>query len=180
MTTLSRPFRRLPQGWTVAWDHFFPGLDNDGAAQPSRLMDTHVADPLASLPPRIDTARRSLALLNLFRGDRLGLPAGDAVADAVIGKTGQPASTLTQGELGLDHPAPLWFYVLKEAEVRAGGQHLGPIGGRIVAEVLVGLLLEDPASFLRADPAWRPTLPTRTAGDFTVADLLRLAAGTAA
>ncbi len=174
-----RGFRRLPQGWTVAWDHFFPGLDNDGAAQASRLIDTHVADPLVSLPPRIDTERRSLALLNLFRGDRLGLPAGDAVADAVVGKTGQPAATLSPAELGLDHPAPLWFYVLKEAEVRAGGQHLGPVGGRIVAEVLVGLLLRDPASFLRADPAWRPTLTSRTPGEFTVADLLRLAAGTA-
>lgn len=170
-----RGFRRLPVGWTVAWNLFFPGLDNDSGAQPSRLIDTHIADPLASLPPRIDGQRRSLALLNLFRGDRLGLPAGDAVATALAGKTGIGNPPLSPTELGLDHPAPLWFYLLKEAELRANGQHLGPVGGRIVAEVLVGLLQNDPASFLRVDPAWKPILPSREPGAFTVADLIRLA-----
>jgi hypothetical protein len=30
----------------------------------------------------------------------------------------------------LDRRAPLWFYVLREAEVTANGQALGPVGGR--------------------------------------------------
>jgi hypothetical protein len=29
----------------------------------------------------------------------------------------------------------LWFYILKEAEARGAGNQLGPVGGRIVAEV---------------------------------------------
>jgi hypothetical protein len=43
----------------------------------------------------------------------------------------------------LNGHAPLWFYVLKEAELKADGHHLGPVGGRIVAEVLIGLLAGD-------------------------------------
>jgi hypothetical protein len=36
------------------------------------------------------------------------------------------------------HGRPLWFYVLMESEYLADGDHLGPVGGRIVAEVLIG------------------------------------------
>jgi len=51
---------------------------------------------------------------------------------------------------------PLWFYILKEAEVRCSGKKLGPVGGRIVAEVLVGLLDGDLSSFLNVEPTWQP------------------------
>jgi hypothetical protein len=36
--------------------------------------------------------------------------------------------------LGFERSTPLWYYVLKEAEVMEGGLHLGPVGGRIVEE----------------------------------------------
>jgi hypothetical protein len=62
--------------------------------------------------------------------------------------------------------------VLKEAEVRADGEHLGEVGGRIVVEVLLGLLDADPGSYRSADPGWRPTLPGANPGEFTMADLL--------
>ena len=39
----------------------------------------------------------------------------------------------------LEGSAPLWYYILKEAEVRHHGHHLGDVGSRIVAETLVGL-----------------------------------------
>ena len=55
------------------------------------------------------------------------------------------------------------------------GERLGPTGGRIVAEVLVGLLKGDPSSFLRQAPAWKPELPSAEPGHFTMADLLRFA-----
>ena len=71
---------------------------------------------------------------------------------------------------------PLWLYVLREADVIEDGLHLGPVGGRIVCEVLIGLLQLDPESFLAADPGWRPTLPSRLGEDeFVMADLLTLA-----
>ena len=55
------------------------------------------------------------------------------------------------------------------------GTRLGDIGGRIVAEVLVGLLESDPTSYLARRPAWRPTLGRD--GDFTMADLIEVARG---
>jgi hypothetical protein len=59
----------------------------------------------------------------------------------------------------ITHLEPDGFYgmpVVREASVRTGGHRLGPGGGRIVAEVLIGLIDHDPASARRAGPAWRP------------------------
>jgi hypothetical protein len=72
--------------------------------------------------------------------------------------------------------APLWFYILKEAEV-AGGAQLGPVGGRIVAEVLLGLLKGDPFPYLNVEPNWKPTLGSAV-GEFTMADLVKFDRGT--
>jgi len=62
--------------------------------------------------------------------------------------------------------------VLREAEAREDGERLGPVGSLIVGEVLVGIIDADPRSFRSVDPEWRPTLPAREPGRFTVADLL--------
>jgi hypothetical protein len=51
---------------------------------------------------------------------------------------------------------------------------LGPVGGRIVAEVLIGLLQSDPASFLAAQPGWLPTLQN-PGSRFRMVDFLRFA-----
>jgi hypothetical protein len=67
----------------------------------------------------------------------------------------------------------MWFYVLKEAEIAAHGLHLGPVGGRIAAEVLIGLLQADPDSYLATQPRWRPTLPAKTE-TFRMTDFLTL------
>ena len=65
---------------------------------------------------------------------------------------------------------PLWFYILREAEVTADGEHLGPVGGRIVGEVFTGLIEGDSSSYLSQDPEW---LPSYGADDtFTMTDLL--------
>ena len=61
--------------------------------------------------------------------------------------------------------------MLREADVRGGGERLGEVGGRLVAEVLLGLLDADPESYRVLDPGWEPTLPA--AGErFGVLDLL--------
>ena len=74
---------------------------------------------------------------------------------------------------GWNGEAPLWFYILKEAEIVGKGRTLGPVGGRIVAEVLVGLLQKDPNSYLYLNPSWKPAAPvTPVRGRFTMADLL--------
>ena len=72
---------------------------------------------------------------------------------------------------------PLWFYVLREAEVTQDGLQLGAVGGRIV-EVFIGLLQADPESFINAKPDFKPTLSTKTgkAEDFRMIDFLTFAA----
>lgn len=72
--------------------------------------------------------------------------------------------------------APLWYYVLAEAlfewsqRAKKSGSKgnaepvmLGPVGGRIVAETLIGLALDDSHSYLRQAPNWTPA----TAGFIT-------------
>lgn len=169
-----RGFRRLPAGWDIEWHRFFDGLPTSGAeTQRARLFDTRLAAPMHSLPASIDGMRRSIATLNIKRGVALELPSGEDFALAVAGKLGlDPAAVAVA--TGLPHPTPLWFWFLKEAETARAGQTLGPIGGRVITEVLVGLAKNDRSSFLRAQPDWRPTLGTQT-GEFTIADLLTAA-----
>lgn len=159
-------FRPLPKRWTVQWDLFFDL--GGGSPQLSRKIDTLVSKPMCAMPVTVDRDRRSLALLNLLRGRSLGLPSGQAVAAAM-------GTAVPDERLGLVGPMPLWYYVLREAEVLESGQRLGPTGGRIVAEVLIGLLQGDPYSFLRSAPAWQPELPAAVQGEFTMADVLRFA-----
>jgi hypothetical protein len=68
---------------------------------------------------------------------------------------------LTRDEVGAvagwPGETPLWYYLLREADVRCGGNRLGPVGGRIVGEVLVGLLDLDPGSVRHAPAGWRPS-----------------------
>ena len=162
--------RPLLDRLVIDWDRFL----NLSRRRPqhSRQLDTKLAWPLASLPADVappGEAGRSLAWLNLMRGRAVGLPSGQDVAEAL----GEPR--LRDDDLGLDGaPAPLWYYVLAEAATRGGKRRLGPVGGRIVAEVILGLLETDSQSFISADPAWTPFL-----GDekdrFTLGDLVRYA-----
>ena len=102
----------------------------------------------------------SLAIRNLVRGLTMEVPSGQRVA-AAMQETPLHESELADLEpFGLHKRTPLWFYVLREADVRADGEHLGPVGGRIVAEVFHGLIDGDPSSYLSQDPDWTPTYGT--------------------
>src|SRR5439155_6005793 len=137
-------FRRLPFGWTIDWSLFFETGRNE--PQPSRKIDTKLSPPLFRLPSGVDPGRHGLANLNLRRGRALGLPSGQDVAEAMEHEPMNHRELGLEGALG-DH-TPLWYYLLREAQVHSDGEHLGPVGGRIVAEVLVGLLEGDPQSYL--------------------------------
>ena len=82
---------------------------------------------------------------------------------------------LHQFNLGLERNTPLWFYILREAEVINDGIALAGVGARLVGEVFIGLLQLDPTSYLAANPNFRPTLPSRAAGEFGIVDLLTVA-----
>jgi hypothetical protein len=112
-----------------------------------------------------------LALRNLLRGVALGLPSGQRVARAMaVSELSDKELELPEGLDTLRGHAPLWYYVLKEAEKRSEGRKLGPVGGRIVAEVLLGLLRGDPFSYLNVEPCWTPSLPPKA--DFKMPDLI--------
>jgi hypothetical protein len=87
-------------------------------------------------------------------------------------------SELSGYGFNLDRSTPLWYYVLKEAELRTGGLTLGPVGGRICGEVIIGLLELDDESYLSRSPLWKPTLPQiggNVTGEFRMIDFLAYA-----
>ena len=59
-------------------------------------------------------------------------------------------------KMGWSGETPLWFYILREADVRGNGNRLGPVGARIVGDVLVGLLDLDLSSVRHAPVGWQP------------------------
>ena len=75
----------------------------------------------------------------------------------------------------METSTPLWYYILKEAELMEDGLRLGPVGGRIVGDVFIGLLKADETSYLAARPHWTPVLPSVTSGEFRITDLLTFA-----
>jgi hypothetical protein len=150
----------LPADLWIDWNYFFeiPGMDAPDDRNMARKIDSQLSLPLSRLPSTVVApttgAIIALAERNLLRGKRLGLPAGQDVAKAM------GCTPLTNAQLGLSEPgwqgkAPLWFYVLKEAEL-LGGNRLGPVGGTIVAEVILGLLAADPTSYFNANPSFDP------------------------
>jgi Animal haem peroxidase len=161
----------------VGWQTFFDF--GDGEVKPNKRIDTKLSTPLFNLPLGAiasHDAPTSLAQRNLLRHLTWGLPSGQRVARA-MGVTPLHAGDLQELAplgAGFERSTPLWYYVLKEAEVVADGLHLGPVGGRIVAEVFVGLLQSDPGSYLAASPRWQPTLPGKD-GSFRMTDFLTFA-----
>jgi hypothetical protein len=169
-------------GWQTFFDFGVDPFTGLHEVKPNKRIDTKIATPLFHLPlgtiPTHDPPT-ALAQRNLLRGLTWQLPSGQSIAQ----KIGAP--TLTKADLkelkgygvGLDTSTPLWYYVLKEGELLENGLRLGPVGGRIVAEVIIGLLQTDPSSFLTAQPSWTPTLPAPFSGtgDFRMVDFLTFA-----
>jgi hypothetical protein len=112
----------------------------------------------------------SLATRNLLRNLTMEVPSGQSVAGAMSLPALAPGDLSDLQPLSLHNRTPLWFYILREAQVTVGGEHLGPVGGRIVAEVIYGLIQGDSQSYLGQDPEWTPVYGT--GGTFTIVDLL--------
>jgi hypothetical protein len=172
--------RPIPRTLEIAWRHFFaiPPL-NIRPTNNARLIDSKLSAPLFTLPSSVvplPDPLVSLAQRNLLRGKRLGLPSGQRIARE-MGVAALSNQQLGLGnESGWKREAPLWFYILKEAELQQGGVRLAAVGGRIVAEVFLGLLKLDENSYLSNDPSFRPAPPmAREDGQFLMGDLLEFA-----
>jgi hypothetical protein len=170
--------RPVPEARVIDWRRFF-ALDTARPPQPSRRIDARIAHTLIDLPESVVGVteipeHHSLAVRDLQRARALDLPSGEAVARA-MGFAPLPADQIALRTRGWQGETPLWYYVLKEAEVQGEGVRLGEVGGRIVTEVLVGLLDGDPGSYRNSAMNWKPTMSAKIPGTFTVADLLRVA-----
>ncbi len=157
----------------IDWQTFFDF--GDGNKKPNKKIDTKLSSPLFDLPGFPPGDVQSLAQRNLLRSLTFSLPSGQSVAKAMQIAELDATHFVDLKPLHLHLRTPLWYYILREAEVQKDGKQLGAVGGRIVGEVFIGLLQGDPMSYLRQDPGWTPTLPSGTPDEFTMADLLRLA-----
>ena len=163
----------LPFNWIIEWDRFV----DKGSSVPdhfARKIDTRLAPPLKDLvnqgneeeDEEIKKILKRLARRNLLRGYLLSIPTGQSVAEAM------DVALLSEDELrqgnsielndvlgnnGFLERTPLWYYVLKEAEVRANGNSLGELGSRIVCETIIGQLFNDPDSYLQRRRVWDPS-----------------------
>lgn len=183
----------LPFNWIAEFDR----LVDKGSSLPdhfARKIDTQLAPPLRTLANEGNDATvqavkdilKRLAVRNLLRGYLLAVPTGQKVAE----KLG--VAPLTSNELQQNNNAvvndilqsagfldrtPLWYYVLKEAEVRVNGNSLGDVGSHVVCETIIGQIRNDPDSYLNAD-SWTPADGVHfDNGDLivTISDLLRFA-----
>ena len=157
----------------IDWQTFFDF--GDGNVRPNKKIDTRLSTVLFDLPGFAPGDVQSLAQRNLLRHLTFALPSGQSVAKAMKVPVLEADHLEDLEPLNLHNRTPLWFYILREAEVQKDGEQLGPVGGRIVAEVFIGLLQGDALSYLKQDPGWTPILPSATAGTFEMTDLLRFA-----
>jgi hypothetical protein len=146
------------------------------SAQRARAIDGRLPNSLIHLPLDLTGAvdeddQASLAVRDLVRGTATGLPSGEAVARRA-GAAPLAPDEIGLADLGWTGETPLWYYLLREAAVREDGERLGPVGSLIVGEVLLAVIDSDPSSQRSVDPDWRPSLPGRQPGRFTLTDLL--------
>ena len=192
---------RLPSNWIADWRRLYDfegevnraDLAPPGSVNRAMRIDTRLARALHALP-RGSTGDRTgglhddLAFRNLQRARMVRLATGQQMARFLRAK-GVDVTELTRARIrdgdggatlegltprqreALLENTPLWFYVLREAELNDG--RLRGVGGRIVVETFHRAMEGSAASIVR-DPAWRPTLgPDGTT--FRMTDLLLFA-----
>ncbi|MFM9859567.1 peroxidase family protein [Pseudoxanthobacter sp. M-2] len=152
-----------PFDFRVHWDLFFTLPPVPGAAfqppQPGEPIDGELPPSIFRLPPpSVGEPPIALAERNLRRGVDFGLPSGQQAAAALAEIYGyiRPTSRdeLFPGtvfdnfkevlvrEPKLQWATPLWYYIIREAEQVTSAPHLGPVGGYIVAETILGAMVE--------------------------------------
>ena len=143
-------------------------------------IDTRIVDPLQHLPPQtvglpgntgFNDVRRNLAFRNLTRAKMVKLATGQQMntffrSKGVTiprltkfqirdGKNGADLGGLTQAQReAVVKNTPLWFYVLREAELNGG--KLSGVGAHIVAETFHRAIEGSENSVLR-DTTFKPT-----------------------
>jgi Animal haem peroxidase len=163
--------KSLPANRVVDWDRFTRtwGANANFAENIDTLISEDMFNlPAAAMPIFSKAPPPPLPEMTLLRGSRIGLPSGQEacrtagvqpLARAQIGFDDEGNEFLR--DRGMNEKTPLWYYLLREAELLGirrfrGGECLGPLGSRIIAEVLLGVMNADPEHYLNVDPNWRP------------------------
>lgn len=190
---------RLPTNWIADFRRLFDfgeaGRNDlkvpDADFNLTKLLDTLLVDPLKQLPLGAFGGRGTmpppeelnLAFRNLTRANMVSLASGQqmaahmgiaplSAAQILNGNGGASLGGLTQAQKdALTANTPLWFYILREAELKGG--RLTGVGGRIVAEVF-HRAMEGSATSIVREPYWRPYLGPN-AKTFRMVDLLLFA-----
>ena len=152
-------FRPIAEAHRVDWGMLFD-LPGRAPAQRAKKIDGRLVRSLIALPAEVTGTVEveefhSLAVRDLERGENVGLPSGEAVAGA-LGERALTHDEIGTADVGWHGETPLWYYILRESDVREEGNRLGPVGGRLVGEVLIGLLTHDDTSVLHAPADWQP------------------------
>ncbi|MEO1259498.1 MAG: peroxidase family protein [Bacteroidota bacterium] len=158
-----------PTNVYVDWSYLFDR--GDGKVEFAKKIDTKIAPAFHDIPflrNETDVRLRSLPFRNLKRGVVYGLPSGESVAKRLCL---EPLQILETEKLCLPG-TPLWFYILKEAELMHDGEHLGPVGSRIFGEVFFSILKNDPKSYLVQHPKWEPNGLGNAKGVFGFRELI--------
>jgi Animal haem peroxidase len=163
---------------------------------PLRLLPPSVAsDPPPSLPQRnllrgfelgLPTGQSVARAMKVTPLTDDQIIIGKAVDDPQKGDVVGKLSELPELAM-FAHNCPLWTYILAEAAhyrtkldipvtpaMKVSTPQLGPVGGRIVAEVFLGMLFGDNDSFLSSEPDWAPSIRGRGA-DFALRDIVAYA-----
>lgn len=171
--------KRAPRRF-VDWQTFFDF--GDGNSRPNKKIDTKISSVLMELPGVSGPAPglpsdgvQSLPSRNLMRHVNFGLPSGQAVARMMRVPVLDETELAELEPYGMKTSTPLWYYILKEAEVMENGLRLGPVGSGIVGEVFIGLLQADRSSYLAKNRDWKPVLPSTRRGEYRMTDMLRFA-----
>lgn len=167
-------FRAVPQELVVDWRYL---LEVEACVRPRmcKAIDPLLADELQDLPvvSSRNPVERALAFRNLMRASTLGLPSGQAVANALHGAgyaAIDPGLDLQLDDVGgfsrldeldktgtshLRKETPLFYYVLRESQLKSGGQRFGPVGSALLLEVFGGMLAYCATSVLH-EADWQP------------------------
>ncbi len=132
----------------IDWNLFFGTTGRDGLP-----LDTFLPKSIFRLPrPAVTEPPISLAERNILRGIDFGLPSGQEVAVSLRSVYG-PITVVPADQLGIPEDVlqiepslevltPLWYYILREAQVLNPDQpQLGEVGGYIVAETILGSMV---------------------------------------
>ena len=152
-------FQPVDPHYTIDWTRVFDSPSRPPAARAKkidgRLVGALIALPVAVAGDAEVPELHSLAVRDLERGQGVGLPSGEAVA-RYLNEEPLDANEIGAEEAGWPGETPLWYYILREADIRSSGNRLGPVGARIVGDVLMGLLDLDMSSVRHAPAGWQP------------------------